>query len=221
MKTVGILGGMGPQATVDFLNKLLRLTGDDCPRIIMDLDPTIPSRTLAAMGKGPDPGPRIMQAIHALEAQGAAIVAVPCNSAHAWHPGRGRWLSMTAAVSNAIRGMGVDNPLIVGGYATVELRLYTRHILGARYMSDADNASAYDLIAEIKRARVPGRDLSAKMAQIIGSYRDCGAVILACTEFSLVWPVDGAGGALPLAGMRVIDSSWEYAKAVVAKAEGD
>lgn len=222
MKTIGILGGMGPQATVDFLGKLIRLAGDRCPRILMDLDSDIPSRTLAAMGKGPDPGPIIQGAIADLEAHGAQIVAVPCNSAHAWHPGYGPWLHMPSVVSRSLRARFIVSPLIVGGYATVARRLYDPYIAGAQYLSDEDNEAIYALISEIKQAQTFGRDLSAQLAFIIGKYRDrCDAFLLACTELSIVWPVDDRGDALALGGTPVIDSSWEYAKAIIAKAGGD
>jgi aspartate racemase len=222
MKTIGVLGGMGPQATVDFLGKLIRRAGDKCPRILMDLDPYIPSRTLAAMGKGPDPGPIIQGAVTGLEARGARIIAVPCNSAHAWHPGYGPWLHMPSVVSRALRARFVVSPLIIGGYATIARRLYGPYVAGAQYLDDADNEAIYGLIAEIKRASVYGRDLSAKLSLTIGRYRDrCDAFLLACTELSIVWPVDDGGDALALGGTPVIDSSWEYAKAVIAKSRED
>lgn len=222
MKMIGVLGGMGPQATVDFLGKLVRAASGDCPRILVDLDPDIPSRTLAAMGKGPDPGPLIHGAIQGLEARGARVIAVPCNSAHVWHPGYGPWLSMPAVVSRALRARFIVSPLVIGGYATVARRLYDPYVAGAQYLSDEDNEATYALIAEIKRASTFGRDLSGKLAFIIGKYRDrCDALLLACTELSFVWPIDDGGDALALGGTPVMDSSWEYAKAVIAKSRED
>ena len=60
-KTIGILGGMGPAATVDLLDKIVRAVkvnrDQDHPRIIMDNNPKIPDRTTAILEKGPSPCP--------------------------------------------------------------------------------------------------------------------------------------------------------------------
>ncbi len=223
MRTLGILGGMGPGATVDFMAKIVRLAGDSWPRIVLDMDPSIPSRTLAAMGKGPDPGAAILRAIAGLVERGAAVVAVPCNSAHAWHPGADSgftWLHMPCSVSAALHSRDIWHPLIVGGYATISKRLYDPFFaFGCGYLDDAGNEAVYTLIADIKKSVNPGRKFNEELAEIIARYRkvDYDAILLACTELSIIWPTDEAGDSLPLVWRPVIDSSWEYAKAVMRK----
>jgi len=231
MKTIGVLGGMGPESTVDFLGKLVRIAGPEtCPRIIVDIDPTIPSRTLAAMGRGPNPGGRIMAAVAALESQGADVIAVPCNQAHGWHPANNdyrngpesKWLNMIDAVTNAVKARGLMRPLILGGYVTTKWRLYNRFMGHSVYLDDLGNTTVCNIIAEIKRGGYDARALFRRLSATIRRFRtvaDC--VILACTEFPLIWPTepDALGGPEPIDGLPVFDSSLEYARAVIAKAK--
>ncbi|MCK9602430.1 MAG: aspartate/glutamate racemase family protein [Sphaerochaeta sp.] len=236
MKIIGVLGGMGPEATVDFLGKLVRIAGPEtCPRILVDMDPTIPSRTLAAMGKGPNPGGRIMQGVSALVERGAEIVAVPCNQAHGWHPANNdyrfgpesRWLDMLAVVAAAVKARGLKQPLILGGYVTTRWRLYDRHFGPyAICLNGEINEAVYRIIADIKRGGYKARDTYRNLVAIIRQARKftrLDSVILACTELPLIWPVGKDGNPKPFLKLPVFDSSLEYARAIIAKAkqEGD
>ncbi len=89
-RIVGILGGMGPEATVDFLREIIRLTPakkdqDHIPVIIYS-DPRVPERTAAILHGGEDPTPYLVQAAVTLEKAGAGILAMPCNTAHYYLP---------------------------------------------------------------------------------------------------------------------------------------
>jgi aspartate racemase len=86
-KIVGILGGMGPEATVDLMQRIIRLTPalDDADHIrcIVDNNPKVPSRIKAIIdGDGEDPGPCIADMGRRLEAWGADFLAIACNTAH-------------------------------------------------------------------------------------------------------------------------------------------
>ena len=90
MKTIGILGGMGPEATSDFFSKLVAADkaerDQDHLHIIVESDPSIPDRTAFILGKGEDPLPAMVRSAHRLEAAGAEILAIPCMTAHAFLP---------------------------------------------------------------------------------------------------------------------------------------
>jgi len=86
---VGVLGGMGPLATVDFLHKLVSLTPadhdqDHVPTVVWNV-PQIPSRPDALAGKGPSPLPAMIAGIDRLNAAGATRIVIPCNTAHTWY----------------------------------------------------------------------------------------------------------------------------------------
>ncbi|MDO9509264.1 MAG: amino acid racemase [Thermovirgaceae bacterium] len=85
-KVLGVLGGMGPAATAEFLRLLAELAGaerdQDHPQILLFSNPRIPDRTAAIIGGGEDPAPAIFDGLRQLESWGADLLAVPCNTAH-------------------------------------------------------------------------------------------------------------------------------------------
>ncbi|RDK01588.1 amino acid racemase [Paraburkholderia lacunae] len=85
---VGVLGGVGPAATVDFMAKLVRNTpaarDQDHIKVMVEQNPQIPDRTEALLGNGDDPTLALYAACKTLEEGGADIIAIPCNTAHAF-----------------------------------------------------------------------------------------------------------------------------------------
>jgi aspartate racemase len=85
-KIIGILGGMGPEATIDLVYKIIKFTpaekDQDHFRIIIDNNPKIPDRTAAILGKGKDPLPTLRETAQNLEKAGANFIIIPCNTAH-------------------------------------------------------------------------------------------------------------------------------------------
>lgn len=89
-KIVGILGGMGPEATVDLMQRIIRLTPalDDADHIrcIVDNNPKVPSRIKAIIeGDGEDPGPCMADMGKRLETWGADFLVIACNTAHYYY----------------------------------------------------------------------------------------------------------------------------------------
>ena len=89
-KIIGILGGMGPEATIDLFYKIIKSTpaekDQDHLRIIIDNNPKIPDRTAAILGKGKDPLPALQEAARNLEKAGADFIIISCNTAHYFLP---------------------------------------------------------------------------------------------------------------------------------------
>jgi aspartate racemase len=87
-RLVGVIGGMGPEATIDFMSRVLSNTpatvDQDHVRMIIHHDPRIPSRQLAMRGKGESPGPAMAALASSLESSGADFIVMPCNLGHAW-----------------------------------------------------------------------------------------------------------------------------------------
>jgi aspartate racemase len=86
MKTIGILGGMGPLATADLYRKMIEGTiaekDQDHVHVIIDSNPWIPDRTDYILHGGPSPLPEIVKSIRRLEAAGCDFLIMPCNTAH-------------------------------------------------------------------------------------------------------------------------------------------
>ena len=89
-KIIGILGGMGPEATIDLFYKIIKFTpaekDQDHLRIIIDNNPKIPDRTAAILGRGEDPLPALRETAQNLEKAGADFIIIPCNTAHYFLP---------------------------------------------------------------------------------------------------------------------------------------
>jgi len=86
--TLGVLGGMGPAATADFMAKLANRTpaarDQDHIRTIVYSDPTTPDRSDAILGRGESPLAALEAGIEFLNQVGVDLIAIPCNSAHYW-----------------------------------------------------------------------------------------------------------------------------------------
>jgi aspartate racemase len=87
-KTVGVLGGLGPEATLDFFSKILQKTpannDQEHLRLIIDNNPKVPNRNEAIAGRGPSPGPALAAMARGLEQAGADFLVMVCNAAHAY-----------------------------------------------------------------------------------------------------------------------------------------
>jgi aspartate racemase len=85
-KTPGIIGGMGPAATLDLFSKILKATpakrDQDHIHIIIDNFPQIPDRTAFLLGKGENPLPYILKSVRTLERANVDVLCMPCNTAH-------------------------------------------------------------------------------------------------------------------------------------------
>jgi len=89
-KTVGVLGGMGPEATVDLMQRVIDATPakDDVDhiRMLVDNNPKVPSRIKALIdGTGESPVPCMIDMARGLENQGADFLVIPCNTAHHYY----------------------------------------------------------------------------------------------------------------------------------------
>lgn len=219
-RTIGVIGGMGPAATVDFLARLTAAVGaaDDegHPRILVDSNPHVPSRNAAIAGTGPSPGPALAAMAKGLEAQGAELLAMPCNAAHGWAG------DIRAATPLPFVDMVAESCALIGDArrvgliavaATLDGRLYHRPLeaAGIRVLTP-DRADVAALVARVKggdsgeaaraAAVALARNLEAQGADII---------IAACTEIPLV--LDERNSPLPL-----ISSTNVLADAVLAAA---
>ncbi len=89
-KTIGILGGMGPEATAYMYNLLIKKTEvkkeQDHIRVVILSDPGVPPRTDAVLGKGPSPVPYLVKGVKTLMGAGADFIIMPCVTAHYFIP---------------------------------------------------------------------------------------------------------------------------------------
>jgi len=86
LKTIGVIGGMGPAATAAFMQRVIDLTlaEDDINHVplLVDMNPQVPSRIKAILEGAENPAPALAKMAQSLEASGAQALAMPCNTAH-------------------------------------------------------------------------------------------------------------------------------------------
>lgn len=194
-KVIGVLGGMGAYATVDFCQTLLNLTvknGSEHPRMIIDSNVNIPSRTRAVLYKEKSPAEGVIESINNLAEIGADFVVLPCNSVHYWYNEiipkiKINWLNMIELITNRVKVMGFSKPLILGGYVTIARELYSEYIPDAQYLEPSGNDIIYRAITEIKNAgdiETLTRERLHEQLSWVEKKLDCDIILLACTELT-------------------------------------
>lgn len=85
---LGIVGGVGPAATVDFMGKVVASTpagrDQDHIKMVVEQNPQIPDRTASLLNDETDPTMAMYATCKRLESAGANAIAIPCNTAHAF-----------------------------------------------------------------------------------------------------------------------------------------
>lgn len=216
-RTVGVIGGMGPAATADFLGRLVAgvsaASDGDHPRVLIDSNPHVPDRNAAARGEGPSPGPALAAMARGLVGQGAQLLAMPCNAAHGWADAidvEVPFISMIdAALAEALaHGSRCIGILAVG--ATLALDLYGR--ASPVPVLAGDLGVVQPAVSAIKagdRSEATRAALAGEAARLAAAGAE--VIIAACTEVPLL--LRAADVAVPL-----IDSTAALARATLAAA---
>ena len=224
-KTVGVLGGMGPEATVDFMSRVIRATpadrDQDHLRLLVDSNPHVPNRQEALLRGGEDPGPALASMARGLQAAGADFLVMPCNTAHAFRE------AITAAVDipllsiidvtveacGRVKTIGVlatDGCIASGVFQDALAARGKRAVLP----DEAETEALMHLITRIK-AGDTGVAIAEGMRELAQALvaRGAGAIIAGCTEIPLV-----LGAAM--VDVPLVSSTDALARATVAAARG-
>jgi aspartate racemase len=201
MRTIGILGGMGPEATVLLMQKVIAAVParDDADHIplIVDQNPQVPSRIAHLIeGTGADPAPVLVAMARRLEGAGAEALAMPCNTAHHYLDAIRAAVSvpvldMVAASARRARevaGAGACVGLLASP-AVAQVGLFDRALAaeGLDVIHPEDGAAMLAAIRSIK-AQGPNAEARAKVGAASAALLARGAHVqlIACTEFSLM-----------------------------------
>lgn len=218
---LGVLGGMGPGATVDFLAKLVALTparrDQEHLPVLAGFLPQVPDRTAAILGRGPSPLPMLRRHLALLVRGGARAIAIPCNSSHHWYEDLQSDCQVPilhiAQATVAALGPERGPVLLLATRGTVRSGFYQRQLaargLECRVPDEADQECLDRLIARVKEGDVPGAATFLESLWQRQSGR-VGSVIMACTEIPL------AAALLEPPPFALFDSSLELARACVA-----
>ena len=95
---IGMIGGLGPAATVDLYDKITKATpaknDQEHIRVVIEQNPQIPDRTKCLLDNGEDPTLALYNCAKRLEKDGCDALIIPCNTAHAFAPYMQRHLSI-------------------------------------------------------------------------------------------------------------------------------
>jgi aspartate racemase len=208
---VGVLGGMGPLATVDFMHKVLLATPvsrdqDHVPMIVSCI-PQVPDRTAAFCGDGESPLAAMITCGRRLVAGGAQMVLMPCNTAHLWYDEiqaalQVPMLHLVDAAVDAVAQLAGEHDRIglLATDATLASGLYVnrqpRDGRPVRWLlPTAREMSAYVMpgIEAVKAGQIGfGSTLLATAAHALVR-RGADAVVMGCTEIPLALDADRAG----------------------------
>ncbi len=200
-RVLGVLGGMGPLASAQFMLRLTLLTPagrdqDHVPAVLWS-DPRVPDRAAAWSGTGPDALPMLVRGLRGLEAAGCGAVAIPCNTAHVWIDGMRAAtglpiLHIVEAAAADLQRQAVPKGLVavMGTAATLAMRLYQAPLAAAGWpciepTGEEMSRLVLPAIAAVKANRVT--DAYAPLAEAVQrlQVRGAQAVVLGCTEIPL------------------------------------
>ncbi len=194
---IGILGGMGPMATVDFMKKIVEAkpaSGDqEHVPVIAHNDPRIPDRSDAILGAGPSPLPSLLHGLQILVAAGARCIAIPCNTAHHWHAELAAQspvpvLHIADAVGDVLRARGLSRVGLLATDGTLMARIYQRADAPDMTWLTPNAEDQRQVMAGIRAVKAgdiaQGKILLETAARALLA-RGAEVIVMACTEIPL------------------------------------
>lgn len=229
--TLGVLGGMGPEATNDFLGRLATLTGasrdQEHVRTLVYSDPTTPDRSDAILGDGPSPFPWLERGVSFLNSAGCTVIAIPCNTAHFWHAelqaaSPTRILHIAKCVTEELSARpSLRNVALLATAGTIRSGIYYDYIDAAGISISRDQSShAEPAVMNAIRVAKAGRMKEA--AEIIAKETESypagnvDGIVVACTDLSAA-----LAGVSELHGIPLLDASSCLARAAVSAIKSD
>jgi aspartate racemase len=222
-RILGVLGGMGPLATVDFMRKVIELTPvsrdqDHVPLIVYSI-PQVPDRTQSILGDGESPLPVMLEGLRVLENSGVGRIAIPCNTAHHWFDAMARecgvellHIADCACAALERRGGGEGPVGLLSTAGTIAAGIYQNRLLQRGYdCLVPDAADMETLVSEGIRLVKAGKvdDARTCLGKAAANLRRRGArtIVLGCTEIPVALDDRDAGyvdatEALAEAGVR-------------------
>ena len=222
MKTIGIMGGMGPMATVDLMKKIILATpaskDQDHIPMLVDNNSQIPDRTKAIMGQGASPAPEMVKTAKRLMMAGADFIIIACNTAHYFLPEilpqiSIPVLSIIDVTTNSALEKGFKSVGLLATTGTVSTGLYQKKLEASGIQCITPPADKQylidDMIYQGVKANNENYDTHA-VEELLAEMQSTGAeaFILGCTE------VPVAVSMYKLQG-EFIDATDELAKAAI------
>ena len=208
MKTIGIIGGMGPLAAADLFKKIIfktdAKTDQDHIRILIDNNTNIPDRTACIKGMGPSPVDELIKSAKLLENAGADFIIVSCNTAHYFMPEVTPhigipFMSMIDETAKACKRMGTDCVGLLASEGTSASGIYC-DALAHQYIDMVepepdDLHVVHEIIYDGIKAGNTSFD-TTEFRRVLKNMQERGAkqFILGCTELPIAVEMFGIEG---------------------------
>lgn len=194
-KVIGILGGMGPDATITLFQRIVAKTPAERDQehfpVLVDSNPAIPDRTEALIRGGSSPVPFLRAALRRLEEAGAEVIGIPCNTAHAFFSdievNRGNLLinmvELALEKAREIEQKKGGRVLLLATRGAIEAGIYPG--------LEKPSAAQQKILDEIIMAVKAGKEWRKEQQKLLGFIREqeenFSGVILGCTELSFLY----------------------------------
>jgi aspartate racemase len=206
---LGILGGMGPAASAEFVTRLIAQTPathdqQHIPFVLWN-EPRIPDRSTAMQAGDNAPLLWLLQGIQALKTVGCDHIVIPCNSAHFWYDDMIKMgvpiTHIVDSIADQLRDLGLANTTIgiMGTQGTIEHGLYQSRLEQQGWHCIVPDRAEMDFFVQpaidfIKAGKI--EESQVLLMKVIHSLIDRGAraVVLGCTELPLAIHTDQEQG---------------------------
>lgn len=199
---VGVIGGMGPEATLDFMSKVIRCTpaksDSDHIRMVVDNNGKIPSRIEAILGNGVSPVNELIDVAKRLESYGVDFLVMPCNTAHYYYEEVKRSVKIPVLNMLHLTRKRVTEQIpdikkvgILASSALLAIGLYQKTFEAVQIEvitpTDSTQQSLMEVIIGVKKGEVTEQSLAIVKGAIEELYRKgVAGVIIGCTELSVL-----------------------------------
>ena len=199
-KRLGILGGMGPAASAEFVNRLVQQTPATCDQehipFVLWNEPRTPDRSTSMRDGNDHPLPYLKEGILSLKSVGCDYIVIPCNSAHYWYDELAKLdipiIHIVDSVVDELQSLDILNQTIgvMGTQGTIEYGIYQHRLESQGWKCIVPDSSEMDYFVQpaidfIKAGKLVEANLL--LVKVIDSLISRGAksVVLGCTELPL------------------------------------
>lgn len=200
MKRLGILGGMGPAASAEFITRLIQQTIASCDQehipFVLWNEPRTPDRSTSMRAGNDYPLPYLKEGILSLKSVGCTYIVIPCNSAHYWYDEMNKLgipiIHIVDSVVDELKSLNIDNQTIgiMGTQGTIEFGIYQEFLKKEGWKCIIPDKAEMDCFVQpaidfIKAGKLKEAELL--LLTVIDSLIERGskAVVLGCTEIPL------------------------------------
>lgn len=199
-RVIGVLGGMGPEATILFMQKVVQAVqaSDDADHVplIVDNNTQVPSRIKALIeGTGVDPAPTLAGMARRLETAGARAIVMPCNTAHNYQDQIRNaveipFLSMVDLTAEHIASIAPGTRVGILASPAVRMTGIYQNPLSARALKTVYPRDEDRILSSIKALKISADDALARESVHLAAAEleseGCEVLLVGCTEFSLI-----------------------------------